>query len=1488
MASAWASALDVSLQSFTIAATSASPDIKLFVEKTFYDRNESIELYGVLYNVTASSGVASVFTPLSGQAINVTVFNSTSVLGQYALTTDANGSFYSNSTYYPAAVPVYAPNQSGSYTVRAQYNASGTLYASSVGIIVGNQTVDQLLVQPDRFEYSPGQAMNVTLTAQRGAGTQTVRVSGVFVNGTMRYPNQTILQAFACTTNADGFCTVYLTAPGAGFGSFFLEANNYLGFAAFYLSSFSVDAGVLDADGQASRDVFAQGETGNLRVLVSVNGTLPSSGTYSANATLGYSNGTILSFLPVLLLDADNSYVNRTSFGTSGLQDGTYLFNVTVSRSDGLQRVQQAVIQIKGWSLSVSKAASGSGFEFGDVTLPNATLRFEALPQNRTSGAVISGLASAFSYQIKTPLGVTVSNGTAVLFNASCGISGCYEFNVSAPSVVGSYSLGVSVTYAGVTRVQSRSIFVDGFAAVASTLDSAGMRKAVFGPTEFLNVNFSARNATADVNVSSAQVAAVVYASGLRMNYTETSVSLMNASDDVLQWAWNASSNRLVLDVPKIGGLYSVELYVNNGSAKTSTRFFSNPYDTCFSAKASLDEGSSDYVWQFKPSDTLYLQLTVLQAENTVSANSSTVEAALGSASYGRGSACRFDSTRKQAVLNASLSILQALNLETGHAETLNATASTCQSLSTSGHYLCTLKPNASAWESGRHEVSLSIRSQDGLMQDVGTGYFETRVFFVYGYPSNWINKPSSNITMNLQAYEAGSGWWSSSTGLSGTATLQRVEFRGNFGEWFSTGTPFEYNTTGLNGSSVTNGQGTLMLTANRTPSGAWPTGFYTARVRLTASDGREDFGDVYFEIRNWDAWAQQVQNTGSAIQYRYSNAPDQNVSLYMRITQAGDYGDSGGTSLGGNLTVRVKKISTWDVSGQVELAASEYSAPPITINQSSPYAGNVAYATHLLTLSPATRWPSGSYNVLLELNGSVNGTLARQQSYGWFTIKAFHAESQPVNLTTGAYAYQSRGRSDLGFNITTALDQQNSYSGSSGSLINTTIVGLKLYRWVENVGQQELAYPADLRFSPSTVNGTGTINVSKISGNWPAGWYWGEMRLRDNQSNEQTANLWFGIRPFQFSVVQNGSAIGYTQNLTGTLALTDTANGLSLATATSNYTLISVREVRYTNNGQQSRDAIIYGNASWNGSTRAYSFGPPADTGRWSTSGGWLSLQVTVRDESDNNTDTYWLSSSVQPFSASAVVLGSTTMPVTSNVSLNVTLSQPDGTGQSSGNLSRIQYYDYASSAYQSAFFIVGNCYSWNTSGGCLVNSTAYYGNGSAYARPVTVVVAPPQGTWPEGYNYLDIQFAGENQIVRPASSPYLYARAAINAYHYPVDPATGSYQYSFGVQSNVGYRVYGIQNINGVAITANATRVEHYAGNEWRENSRTYSDLSSFGLVGQSSLTIPTYGATLNVTPPIGGWPTGSNYLRVSLVHSTNASQTGTIKSMYFWVTS
>ena len=177
----------------------------------------------------------------------------------------------------------------------------------------------------------------------------------------------------------------------------------------------------------------------------------------------------------------------------------------------------------------------------------------------------------------------------------------------------------------------------------------------------------------------------------------------------------------------------------------------------------------------------------------------------------------------------------------------------------------------------------------------------------------------------------------------------------------------------------------------------------------------------TWFGIRQWETYSTPVEQVGSSYRYKNTFGTKENVSLYVRITNAGDWNDNGGTSLGGALSIGVKKLQYYTTWPPTDLNSSAYAVNKISVSTSSPWyssASTTTYAGYLLNISPAKgKWDGGYYNVILDVNGTETG-------YGWFEAKAFHVDTQPTD-SGGTYKYTKKAAGPAYFNVSTTKNQK-------------------------------------------------------------------------------------------------------------------------------------------------------------------------------------------------------------------------------------------------------------------------------------------------------------------------------------------------------------------------------------------------------------------------------------------------------------------------------
>ncbi len=1442
-----------------------SYEIQLVVSKYVYGPAENVSITGYLTNISSNS-TANSTSYINGANLTVYLLNGTNnaTLNSYTFTTNENGTFFSRSSFNPTAQQIISPNSTGTYTLNANYSDGSASTSSKANIVVVGSKVDDILFQLSKVNFYTSKGIDVTVKSVQKVGDSLLAVANITINITMRHTNESSIGASSCVTGNAGTCSINMTAPSSS-GTYILEANNFVGFTNFNVVPFDVEVYMKDSSSLTFKNIFAKGEPGFIEIRVSYNSTSPS-GTYNATGQVVDANGANVLNLSSVILNSTNGFVDRISFTiVSSINVGFYTVRIAVSKTGGEMVNETTNFQVRDWSLTFTKAAKDSGFEYGFTTFVNTSAFFEIYPIERTNGTILQNLTNNLSVLLKNSLGSLIGNMT-VAYNATCGAKACYQFNLTTPAITGDYTLIVGLNHSSDYQTADRTIKVTDITASAQPSDSEGSLKELFGTTEFVYISLSGKNKTSNITIFDADVVNVIYENGTSISYSETNLSSMNLSDSTMKWAWNSSVARLVIDPPKTGGVYLAEIYVNNNSAAVTTRFGIKPYDVCASAKGSSDTSTSDYWYQFRTSDTIYFHMKINEAQNAVG-KATTGNASGFSSTYGRTSQCGFDTTKKRAINNATITVESVLNTRSGKTETLNA-SSTCSSVDNSGGYLCTVQAADGTWDGGGHAVTFNILGDDKVTSHRGTGFFEARAFYIYGYSYTWANKANSSITLNLNAYEAGSGWWNSANGLSGTAIIDSINYYGGAGEWIWPPIKYNYNVTGLN-VTITNGVGTVTLTPNRTSGGSWPAGYYSAVIKATINS-QVDYGEAWFSIRSWDAYAAPVEIIGSTFGSKNSINSRQNVSLYVRITEASDYNDYNGGKLLGNVTIKVKKIVDYSQSPSLELTSSNFTANAININESSPWYSNANTSRHskyLINISLISgTWENGYYSVVLDINNTETG-------YGWFNAVTFYVSAQTTN-SNGSFVYNSKGNMPIYFNITTTKSQVSTYT--SADYINATIVDAVVRLWDQTTQtQKEFKYPTEINITPLLVNGSGIINMTYLAGNWPSGYYYGELKMHSNIENTTAKGwIWFSVQPFRVSSSTTSYNVGTKENVTVNININE-PDWSNSALLNGNYTILSVQDTTWSN-GVYSITSLNYTYNSTNGifkNSTTLTINPAS--GKWRP--GYRSGTITVKDNVTNDTQTTWFSFRATSFVDSITRTSNVNSGTGSNVTVNLTLTAPSG-GQTDGNLSSVFYWGWPSrTTYR---FLIGSCDS-QTSSSCLINKSAI------------VTIVPPSGGWNEGYNYVYFQFiepGDSTAIVESYNNVYFYVKQTISGYMYSVNSQSW-WQNSFGSRENVTMYVYSLQNLTGGSINVNVTKVQFAktSPNCWSDSCRSYSDVTfeimnlsgnTFSNAGSSKINSSGY-VRMNASGSV--WELGEYAVKI-FVTDTVSGESGVVKDATF----
>ena len=821
---------------------------------------------------------------------------------------------------------------------------------------------------------------------------------------------------------------------------------------------------------------------------------------------------------------------------------------------------------------------------------------------------------------------------------------------------------------------------------------------------------------------------------GSDFSYTNvTDFDLVNMSNSEYEWAWNESLQRIKMDMPKIGGVYDVYVFANNRSVGSSTRLIVNPYDVCMATRNSPSGGY--YVWQFQTSDSIYFEMKIAQANNPIGkASALNFSTNASSTVYGGSSFCYIGS-EKQNVTNATVTILEIRNTQSGELQDFDSVNSSCQLNNNS--YICTIKPT-SRWAGGMSVVKFSIQGEDGTI-GIAHGMFEARAFYLYGYTTSYQNNPSSDISLNLRMYTAGNNWWSGSTGVNGTVSLKKVEYQGSNGEWIWPPVSYDFNVSNVSNANINAGQGSITLRASDAPDGSWKTGNYRVIIQGNTSTGETDYGYAWFSVRLWDTYGQPVECTSSNCDYKNYFNLRENVTLYVKISKAGeyDYYNQGGRDIGGNVSVSVKKImncKTWPCQ---EINSSQYSANVLNVNTSSPWyssANSTYYDGYILKInSTSGLWSAGSYSVILDVNGSDTGS-------AWFNTIAFYSYLQPVISNGSTYKYDILRNSPAYFNLSTTRNYKNQYYNSTSGLyqspyvsedyVNTSVVSLILRTWdSQTQTNKEYSYPSDLGISPLTINGTGILNVTFSGGVWPAGYYWGELTLKNALNETSSTWAYINVQPFRVGINQQYN-IDEDQCASANLSIFDPDyNNQSFVYG--NYSITNISENVYIEGVSYFSNYTNFSYTNSSGlfnSTTNLTLCP--NSGNWGVNnnwGGYHSVNLLVLDNATNDSKSVWMSFRALPFAVTWTSPGYYQL-TSSDITTNLRVAKVSNSSvNASGNLTGVYQwiYDGYSSVKTYYNFSVGECSS-SVSGQCGINGTQ------------AITIYHPTSGWKNGYNYL------------------------------------------------------------------------------------------------------------------------------------------------------
>ena len=1460
------------------AADNVTVKNEVSLSKRVYGPNERVVLRGFLYqaNVNSSNGSTAAYIAVVNATLNISIYNAeTSVFNKnFTLNTSNSGEYFSQSDFDIGGRSIIAPNSTGFFKLFSTYKDGNNIsWPFRMDFFVANQSIDDIRVYGDKVSYYTWETMVVTVETIKNIGDNVFAVANLSVSGNIRTSSKTLVTSFNCTTGNDGKCSVADLSVPSSVGSYIIEVSNYTGVSGFRVVAYDAMVVMKDDSGSKYKNIFNPNQEANVEVTISFNGTTPFSGSYSFNGNITNISGGLLQLINTTSLISNNSYTNRFKFLlNNNFSTGSYIALVRVVDGSGNVVIRSTSFQVRDWSLSFSKSETDSGFDYEYSAFPNTIVAFDIIPVERINGTILSNLSqTAFNITLKNTFGTVLNSSNSTFFNSSCGKQGCYKYSIRLPGVIGLYRLNVAINYSDEVLSSERTIAVLNSTMTVTPGDSEGQLKEAFGTTESVYLTVSAKNQTSSVNVTNVRLDALLYENGTFITYTEAgSWDGVNGSNSALEWAWNFTYQRLKIDVPKGGGSYFARVSADNGTIVGGVRFIVNPYDTCIVAKTTAGSvgSGSYYAWQYKVSDTIYYEVKLIQADNPLGRSSRTNNTSTysGYSSYGLGSACSFDTTKKQVVNNATLSVEEVVNSQTGVKANINLTASTCKADSEQGAYTCTIKHINDSWDGGRYSVKLKLIGQDGQTSDIAYGLFEARAFYLWAWSNSWLNQPGSNISFTVRMYQAGSSWWDSvgSNGLSGSVKIEKIEYYGRQGEWIWPPVQYDYNLTDLNDTTITSGSGTLHINVSRAANGRWNSGSYSVVLRGTESGGNSDFGNAWFEVRNWDSYANPVELSGTSFAYKSYFGSKENITLFVRVTSAGDYSwTSGGAALvsdKSNITVSVKKILDYSSWPARELDKNTYTATTINVNASSPYYTSATKASHdgyLLNISNSNgTWNSGYYSVVLDINGTETG-------WGWFNTLAFYVNAQPVDLL-GTYKYSYKGSGPVHFLVSTTKGYKYTYTFNTTSgitdYVNATIKDIKLNKWSDtDYVYAEYVYPRDFNItnaSQATINYSRLISLNHSSGTWPSGYYYGSIILKNDLNETSTGYIWFNVQPFRAEFTIDSYTIGTSDNITGILKVLD-PDWSNSSVIWGNYSVTDVYQESWNYNSRSRTSASDFTPRNFNGSTNLTISAPSSG---WTP--GWGYAIAVVYDNVTNASKNVWISFKAALFTTTfGSIVNNDVITQTQNVTIPVTLTTPRG-GSASGNLTSVYENVWPYTYYYN--FTIGNCTSV-TASSCNINSNA------------NVTIHAPSNGWNEEYHYLTFVLADANNLNSKAteSAPWFRARSAYSGYfnNYNENEAYGYY---VGFTDNATLTV-AAQNTSGQNQDFSVVSVEHaHNPSCYSEYCRSYSSVSWSNPVNKSENR-----QVIRVINP-GLWGRGDHAIRISV---RGALGTSTIKTGYFY---
>lgn len=362
----------------------------------------------------------------------------------------------------------------------------------------------------------------------------------------------------------------------------------------------------------------------------------------------------------------------------------------------------------------------------------------------------------------------------------------------------------------------------------------------------------------------------------------------------------------------------------------------------------------------------------------------------------------------------------------------------------------------------GFHFVKFWINATvNGLPKTViGNGWFDEKSYTIMARPvydtgTGMFKTFGGNDNINLSVYvEDMSG-----NNVSGASIeVQNVKY-GMTGE----NVPLNSSQT----SFTTNSNG--MVTVTIDPTGTLKSGFYNVRVKMTTQEGVIDYGNGWFEVRNF-------------IFFAYSTSWDAAVNKPIRFSLNAFNSNFQNKSANVTLT-RINSMGDWEMM-----------TPPSVFNDTDVPAGQI---NGTYTYEHPGLPEGGDYEFVFEANDGSS----TEVGYAWVHVTPFIAWID----TYGKYEFSTSGF--LNFTVVASGDR---FGGATHNITNITI------EKVMQEGMQMTTYRNKSQMDAITATQTiaeNRINVSINTTGWGQGGYSMMLKVKDNQSNEIYTQFWFQLK---------------------------------------------------------------------------------------------------------------------------------------------------------------------------------------------------------------------------------------------------------------------------------------------------------------------------------------------------------------------------------------